>query len=125
MKNIKKIIIEKEANKFRGKYLYENPYFDNEINKEIYASEFIADDIFGLVAMLINPYEHENFSFEKLNKTIIYINTPQLLEDGWMFIEDYAKANNYHRQYIYELIKKGKLEKMKLGKYTLVREKNN
>jgi len=114
-KNIKKISIERVGNSFKLDWEYQNPGPDGETG-----GATTCIDEYELFAHLINPHE---LNFTRIQKEALIMNTPTLME--WDFIEDFCNREKISRAQVYLLLAKGELEKMKLGKFTLIKKKEN
>jgi len=118
-KNIKSVSITRDGKKFLVSWEYIKPVVDDEGNR-ISTVSTSANTIYEALAHFIDPLR-QKFNFETLAKEALLLNSP--LDPDWEFVDEFAIRNKVNRKTVYEWLKQGKLESMKLNKYTLVRYK--
>ena len=117
-KNIKTISISRDGKKFLVSWEYFKPIVDE--GNRISTVSTSANTIYEALAHFIDPIR-QKFNFELLAKEALLLNSP--IAPDWEFVDEFAIRNKVNRKTVYEWLKQGKLESMKMQKYTLVREK--
>ena len=123
----KNIEISRNGDKFLVSWEGENPVMlEDELTGELYnaaSASTSAKDIYEICSLVIGLLAEDVYkiNFEKLGMVTLMENSAWLDAD-WEFVQDYRKREKISRQSVYDRIKSGKLDKMKLGKYTLVKE---
>ena len=83
-----------------------------------------AMDIYEVISLVVGLFDKENIhkiNWEKLALTTLYENSA-IIDDDWETVSDFCKARGIKRNTVYRWLREGKIEKMKFGKFTLVRE---